>query len=193
MFCPLTCTASYYTNIWTRDHVPSDGIIPLGGSAVKRCTGIAERNSNGLWLQAARLLSVVCGPARGEHFPSAVSLENTVSDALRVIPISAMLAICMASRGVHGLSARAPAPGPPPPVATRRSCPWCDTDAWPWSVPTARTPPILSGYRVPRPQWQWAWVGACRGFGQGESLAVVGFSGLDLRGIVTRMELAEEP
>ena len=29
--------------------------------------------------------------------------------------------------------------------------------------------------------------------GQGEGLAVVGFSGLDLWGIVTRMELAEEP
>ena len=49
-------------------------------------------------------------------------------------------------------------------------------------------------YRVPRPRWQWAWSGRMpECFGQGEGLAVVGGSGLDLWGIVTRMELAEEP
>ena len=107
--------------------------------------------------------------------------------------MSAMPAICMASRGVHGLSARAPAPGPPPPVATRRSCPWCDTDAWPWSVlqPRAHTHPLWLSQGA-EAQWQWAWSGRMPGLGQGESLAVVGMRTRPL-GMVTRMELAEKP
>src|SRR5437660_153646 len=39
MSFPLTCTASYCASLLMRDRVPSAGIIPLGGSAVKRSAG----------------------------------------------------------------------------------------------------------------------------------------------------------
>jgi hypothetical protein len=54
--------------------------------------------------------------------------------------------------------------------------------------------PLLA-YSVPRPRWQWAWLERAHAqrLGQGEGLVVMGFSLLDIWGIVMRSDLAEEP
>jgi hypothetical protein len=42
MFFLLTYAALYGTSLWTRDRVPADGIIPLGGSTVKKSAGTVQ-------------------------------------------------------------------------------------------------------------------------------------------------------